>query len=406
MARDFAAALREAIDAWSRADARRSRASVLARLRVTRGARRRAAARAGRAGRAHPLVAGGAGVAMAALAVFALCSARRVARRCRGWLDHLRLRVVARSPDLLLRARRALDVTRALHARDGGPGNPEARRRGLCARRGVRVASGKVGSSSTRAHEAPRRVAVSQGEIHITGTRFTVEERGAAGHVTLHEGGIEFVAPGREPVRLLPGQALAWPLLDEVSLDQLPDAAAAPVASVALPAPALPMATLSSPTAQPAAPWRALPSRHRAHRGAAQPGRYPSRCAGRAHAVQRITRGASLRARLSSHLALLDRDKDARMARPRMRYQNGRYSGGGAGAAAGLQLSRRAGVVALPLPLQSANRRCGRRAQRAPRTAMGTRELLRDCDERSSAPCDSQPVARTHVARGRPSGGA
>jgi transmembrane sensor len=345
MARDFAAALREADRRLGgRGMPAGAERRVLARLRVAEEARAARAAAPSRARRrprnaprrwlAVPAL------AMAALALFALVFARRAASPVAGPVVMEQVAgfvVVARSEDLLLRGEATtVDVARGrctLRDEVAGmtlevDGGARLVREGAA----VRVASGKVGFAvDPRRTEAPRRIAVSQGEIRITGTRFTVEERGAAGHVTLHEGGIEFVAPGREPVRLLPGQALAWPLLDEVSLEQLPDAAAAPVASVALPAPALPMASVSSPAAPPAPPGdEALPvdaiARIEALRSQ---GRYAE-----AAALAASTPGsATTRERLSYEQGgiytwqLRDRDKACAHWRDHAaRYPNGRYA--------------------------------------------------------------------------------
>ncbi|MEJ7733075.1 MAG: FecR domain-containing protein [Polyangiaceae bacterium] len=281
-------------------------------------------------------------VVMAALAVFALVVARRVASPVSGpgVMEQVAgFVVVARSEDLLLRGEvSAVDVARGrCTLRDEVAGMTlEVDGAARLVREGaaVRVASGKVGFAvDPRRTEAPRRVVVSQGEIRITGTRFTVEERGAAGNVTLHEGAIEFAAPGREPVRLMPGQALAWPLLDEVSLDQLPDAAAAPVASVALPAPPLPMATGSSPAvsgAPPAPPGDdALPVDAIARiESLRSQGRYAE-----AAALAATTPGsATTRERLSYEQGIYTwqlRDRDKACAHWRdhaARYPNGRYA--------------------------------------------------------------------------------
>jgi hypothetical protein len=76
---------------------------------------------------------------------------------------------------------------------------------------GVRVERGTVAFTADPSGDE-RVVAVSHGEIHITGTRFTVVQTAEGGTVALHEGGIRFEVPGREPTAVRPGETVAWPL--------------------------------------------------------------------------------------------------------------------------------------------------------------------------------------------------
>lgn len=86
--------------------------------------------------------------------------------------------------------------------------------------RGVAVERGRVVFSvEPRAPAAEREVVVSGGVITITGTRFTVEESGDRGWVELHEGAIRFVASGRAPIVLAPGERIAWPIPEEPQPD-------------------------------------------------------------------------------------------------------------------------------------------------------------------------------------------
>ncbi|WP_408891464.1 FecR domain-containing protein [Myxococcus faecalis] len=66
-------------------------------------------------------------------------------------------------------------------------------------------------------------VLVSGGAIEVMGTRFTVEERGEGGTVTLHEGAIAFRRLGGEVVPVKPGQTLAWPVVAPDEPAHLPE---------------------------------------------------------------------------------------------------------------------------------------------------------------------------------------
>ncbi len=87
---------------------------------------------------------------------------------------------------------------------------------------GVRVLRGWAAFSvEKRAHDAvPARVLVSGGVIEVFGTRFTVEESGEKGSVTLHEGSIGFRPLRGERVMLAPGATLAWPLPEPQAADE------------------------------------------------------------------------------------------------------------------------------------------------------------------------------------------
>lgn len=81
---------------------------------------------------------------------------------------------------------------------------------------GVRLVSGRAEFSVNHRQPGapPAVVLVSGGAIEVMGTRFTVEERGGEGTVTLHEGAIAFrgLSGGVVPVRV--GQTLAWPVAE------------------------------------------------------------------------------------------------------------------------------------------------------------------------------------------------
>ena len=103
-----------------------------------------------------------------------------------------------------------MDAARGITLRNQGP---------LVVRRepsGVRLVRGRAEFSvNHRQPDAPPAVVlVSGGAIEVMGTRFTVEERGEGGTVTLHEGVIAFrrLDGGVVPVRL--GQTLAWPVAE------------------------------------------------------------------------------------------------------------------------------------------------------------------------------------------------
>ncbi|AKF85111.1 hypothetical protein MFUL124B02_09435 [Myxococcus fulvus 124B02] len=132
-----------------------------------------------------------------------------------------------------------LDVSRGITLRNEGV---------LVVRReptGVRLVRGRAEFSvNHRPTDAlPAVVLVSGGAIEVMGTRFTVEERGGSGTVTLHEGAIAFRRLGGEVVPVKPGQTLAWPVVD--------------VDKPALPAETRPPPTLATPPAPKAVPSRA-----------------------------------------------------------------------------------------------------------------------------------------------------
>ncbi|WP_426732876.1 FecR domain-containing protein [Myxococcus faecalis] len=87
---------------------------------------------------------------------------------------------------------------------------------------GVRLVRGRAEFSvNHRPTDAlPAVVLVSGGAIEVMGTRFTVEEQGREGTVTLHEGAIVFRQLGGEVVPVQVGQRLAWPVVksDEPAL--------------------------------------------------------------------------------------------------------------------------------------------------------------------------------------------
>jgi transmembrane sensor len=106
-------------------------------------------------------------------------------------------------------------------------------------RDGVRVERGTVAFTADPSGDE-RVVAVSHGEIRITGTRFTVVQTAEGGSVALHEGGIRFEVAGREPTTVRPGETVAWPL--PVVAPEEPAAVvgeAAPAGSGARPGPGL-----------------------------------------------------------------------------------------------------------------------------------------------------------------------
>ncbi|MFY1831449.1 FecR domain-containing protein [Myxococcus fulvus] len=103
-----------------------------------------------------------------------------------------------------------LDAARAITLRSQGP---------LVVRRessGVRLVRGRAefSVSHRQAGAPPAVVLVSGGAIEVMGTRFTVEERGEGGTVTLHEGAIAFRRLGGEVVPVQVGQTLAWPVVE------------------------------------------------------------------------------------------------------------------------------------------------------------------------------------------------
>lgn len=81
--------------------------------------------------------------------------------------------------------------------------------------RGMRVVSGRVELDVQKrtGGQAPLRVLVSDGEIEVRGTRFSVDQlEGGGGAALLWEGSIVFRAPDGREVVLRPGQSVAWPL--------------------------------------------------------------------------------------------------------------------------------------------------------------------------------------------------
>lgn len=80
---------------------------------------------------------------------------------------------------------------------------------------GVRLVRGRAEFSVNHREPgaAPAVVLVSGGAIEIMGTRFTVEEQGTGGSVTLHEGAVAFRRLGGEVVHMSVGQTLAWPVV-------------------------------------------------------------------------------------------------------------------------------------------------------------------------------------------------
>ncbi|SEU40273.1 FecR family protein [Myxococcus fulvus] len=140
-----------------------------------------------------------------------------------------------------------MDTARGITLRNHGP---------LVVRRestGVRLVRGRAEFSvSHRPRGAlPAVVLVSGGAIEVMGTRFTVEERGEGGTVTLHEGAIAFRQSGGEVVPVQVGQTLAWPVVK-------PDEPALPVP--VSPAPAPPEAGSPPALATPPGP-KVVPSR-------------------------------------------------------------------------------------------------------------------------------------------------
>ncbi|AFE04903.1 hypothetical protein COCOR_02893 [Corallococcus coralloides DSM 2259] len=102
------------------------------------------------------------------------------------------------------------DVARGITLRNQGP---------LVVRRepsGVRLVRGRAEFSVNHRQPGapPAVVLVSGGAIEVMGTRFTVEERGAGGAVTLHEGAIAFRRRGGSVVPVRVGQTLEWPLAE------------------------------------------------------------------------------------------------------------------------------------------------------------------------------------------------
>lgn len=117
-----------------------------------------------------------------------------------------------------------MDASRGITLRNQGP---------LVVRRepsGVRLVRGRAEFSVNHRQPGapPAVVLVSGGAIEVMGTRFTVEERGGEGTVTLHEGAIAFrgLGGGVVPVRL--GQTLAWPVVEPILRDPAPREPAPP----------------------------------------------------------------------------------------------------------------------------------------------------------------------------------
>ncbi|MCP3064218.1 FecR domain-containing protein [Myxococcus sp. K38C18041901] len=122
---------------------------------------------------------------------------------------------------------------------------------------GVRLVRGRAEFSVGHRPQGalPAVVLVSGGAIEVMGTRFTVEERGEGGAVTLHEGAIAFRQPGGEVVPVQVGQTLAWPVVK-------PDEPSPPVRVSPEPAPpesGSPPA-LATPTGPKVVPSRVPPS--------------------------------------------------------------------------------------------------------------------------------------------------
>jgi transmembrane sensor len=106
-----------------------------------------------------------------------------------------------------------LDAARGITLRNEGP---------LVVRRepsGVRLVRGRAEFSVTHRQPGapPAVVLVSGGAFEVMGTRFTVEEQGRGGTVTLHEGAITFRRLSGEVVPVGLGQTLAWPVPEPVA---------------------------------------------------------------------------------------------------------------------------------------------------------------------------------------------
>ncbi|WP_233601607.1 FecR domain-containing protein [Corallococcus sp. AB038B] len=103
-----------------------------------------------------------------------------------------------------------MDVARGITLRNQGP---------LVVRRepsGVRLVRGRAEFAVDHRQPGapPAVVLVSGGAIEVMGTRFTVEERGAGGAVTLHEGAIAFRRRSGSVVPVRVGQTLEWPVAE------------------------------------------------------------------------------------------------------------------------------------------------------------------------------------------------
>ncbi|MCY1074426.1 FecR domain-containing protein [Archangium lansingense] len=118
---------------------------------------------------------------------------------------------------------------------------------------GLRIVRGGAELSVTTRLEgsAPAVVRVSDGEIQVLGTRFTVQQGEGRGTVTLHEGAIRFVpARGGSEVRLQPGQSLDWPLPEEPAVPGPPP----PISTLPAPPSNGPRSSKARPPGEPKTP--------------------------------------------------------------------------------------------------------------------------------------------------------
>ncbi|NTX07273.1 FecR domain-containing protein [Myxococcus sp. CA040A] len=141
-----------------------------------------------------------------------------------------------------------MDVARGITLRNQGP---------LVVRRepsGVRLVHGRAEFSVNHRQPGapPAVVLVSGGAIEVMGTRFTVEERGGEGTVTLHEGAIAFRGLSGAVVPVGVGQTLAWPVAvpSEPALPESAPPESGRPAPLAAPSPKL------APTRVPSTPVR------------------------------------------------------------------------------------------------------------------------------------------------------
>jgi transmembrane sensor len=111
------------------------------------------------------------------------------------------------------------ELSTEIHARAG----TRLRREGL----GIRVMSGRADFVVQPRRQEPVRVLVSGGVIEVVGTRFTVVQAGALGHVSLEQGVVRFVATDGRQVLMTPGSTVHWPEPAAVA----PEEPAAPVSA-------------------------------------------------------------------------------------------------------------------------------------------------------------------------------
>ncbi|MGE0869249.1 MAG: hypothetical protein AB7P03_11825 [Kofleriaceae bacterium] len=186
---------------------------------LERRIRRNLRARESRRPRWLPTAVGLAAVASAAIVAMLFVTARRepepaIANAAGGFeiasgAQQLKYRVSADATLTIDGGRgELLDRERGIRVAVAGPAAIRRERSGVRIVRGVaNIAVTRRGPSMPEA-----KILVSDGQIAVMGTAFTVDQRDDGGSVVLHEGLIQFIATDGARRQLRPGETLTWPL--------------------------------------------------------------------------------------------------------------------------------------------------------------------------------------------------